>query len=243
MEFLILLVSVMSVASALRGNSILEDAITEGVDCNAPQDVGTCSGQEEAWYYNSAEGSCIFFVYSGCGGSGNRFVNRMACEQACEKFKCPDLDCPDSCTRTLGSDGCKICACTKAWLTVTREPEILTLLHYDASKGQFPDTNTVVVVKVSGPRKNALLNYSAARDLYEEKSDCLLVLNVSVISKTEASVVCGEPLKRGYCRALHHKWAWVSENRRCEQFVYGGCGGNENSFETEEMCREVCSGV
>ncbi|XP_042228098.1 boophilin-H2-like [Homarus americanus] len=173
MEFLILLVSVMSVASALRGNSILEDAITEGVDCNAPQDVGTCSGQEEAWYYNSAEGSCIFFVYSGCGGSGNRFVNRMACEQACEKFKCPDLDCPDSCTRTLGSDGCKICACTKA----------------------------------------------------------------------EASVVCGEPLKRGYCRALHHKWAWVSENRRCEQFVYGGCGGNENSFETEEMCREVCSGV
>lgn len=59
----------------------------------------------------------------------------------------------------------------------------------------------------------------------------------------EAAYVCGRPEQRGYCRALHHRWAWDAKERTCSLFVYGGCGGNENNFETKETCLEVCSKV
>ncbi|XP_071524628.1 U13-hexatoxin-Hi1a-like [Panulirus ornatus] len=174
MELVIIFVLFVSFASALKGNSIAEDDVTiVGGECYALKDVGTCTGQEEAWYYSTADNRCVFFVYSGCGGNENRFSTRTACEETCEKFRCPDLDCPDSCTRTQGPDGCDVCACTRA----------------------------------------------------------------------EAEVLCNAPEQRGYCRALHYKWYWSAEKRRCVQFVYGGCGGNGNNFETEEMCLKVCSAV
>ena len=27
----------------------------------------------------------------------------------------------------------------------------------------------------------------------------------------------------------------------CEEFIYGGCGGNENNFETLEECNQQCN--
>lgn len=66
---------------------------------------------------------------------------------------------------------------------------------------------------------------------------------LAFIVTEEAAAVCRQPMKRGYCRALHHKWAWSQAARACVSFVYGGCGGNENSFDSEETCLRVCSGA
>ncbi|XP_045623007.1 boophilin-G2 [Procambarus clarkii] len=175
MELLVaVLVSLVSAASSLTGNAITDDSTgaSDG-SCHAPKDVGSCSGQQEAWHYSAAESRCIFFVYSGCGGNANRFASRAACEEACEKPRCPNVACPDTCSRTQSPEGCEICACTR----------------------------------------------------------------------DEARAVCTEQSKRGYCRALYHNWAWDNQEHRCVQFLYGGCGGNQNNFETEEECMRVCSGV
>ncbi|XP_077584107.1 carboxypeptidase inhibitor SmCI-like [Stigmatopora nigra] len=44
----------------------------------------------------------------------------------------------------------------------------------------------------------------------------------------------------GSCRALRDRYFFDVDTGRCEHFEYGGCGGNENNFETLEACREMC---
>ncbi|RXN16617.1 amyloid beta A4 isoform X1 [Labeo rohita] len=39
------------------------------------------------------------------------------------------------------------------------------------------------------------------------------------------------------------RWYFVREEGRCAPFIYGGCGGNRNNFESEEYCLSVCSSV
>lgn len=43
-----------------------------------------------------------------------------------------------------------------------------------------------------------------------------------------------------YCHALHRKYFFNSETKKCEQFTYGGCGGNDNRFDTQEECEKHC---
>ncbi|PSC76067.1 Papilin [Micractinium conductrix] len=43
------------------------------------------------------------------------------------------------------------------------------------------------------------------------------------------------------CMAYMPRWAWDEEKKDCVQFVYGGCGGNRNNFETKELCLKRCS--
>jgi len=38
-------------------------------------------------------------------------------------------------------------------------------------------------------------------------------------------------------------WYYDAFTATCVQFVYAGCGGNDNRFETELDCRAACVGV
>ena len=52
--------------------------------------------------------------------------------------------------------------------------------------------------------------------------------------------VCKLPIERGLCLALIPSWAYNWEKKQCQQFFYGGCGGNGNRFETREACEDQC---
>lgn len=47
---------------------------------------------------------------------------------------------------------------------------------------------------------------------------------------------CTLPDDPGRCRAAIRRWRWDSEAGRCVEFVWGGCDGNANRFETSEAC-------
>lgn len=52
--------------------------------------------------------------------------------------------------------------------------------------------------------------------------------------------ICFQPKYRGYCYAHTTRYFFNRTSGRCEQFVYGGCGGNSNNFWSLEQCRKVC---
>ena len=44
----------------------------------------------------------------------------------------------------------------------------------------------------------------------------------------------------GPCKGHFPKHYYNSESGKCEIFIYGGCGGNANRFDTLEECKEEC---
>lgn len=51
---------------------------------------------------------------------------------------------------------------------------------------------------------------------------------------------CYLPKSVGRCRASEKSWFYNAEDRECEEFVYGGCLGNNNRFESHGACEEKC---
>ncbi|KAL7057370.1 hypothetical protein AAHC03_019374 [Spirometra sp. Aus1] len=53
---------------------------------------------------------------------------------------------------------------------------------------------------------------------------------------------CFMPIRSGMCRARIPMYAYNAELGVCEEFIYRGCGGNLNRFETLEDCEMACGG-
>ncbi|KAF8763266.1 Kunitz-type U19-barytoxin-Tl1a like protein [Argiope bruennichi] len=51
---------------------------------------------------------------------------------------------------------------------------------------------------------------------------------------------CSQPAETGLCRGFFPRYYFDKETGQCKKFVYGGCGGNENNFKTEEECENAC---
>ncbi|CAL8304684.1 unnamed protein product [Lota lota] len=51
---------------------------------------------------------------------------------------------------------------------------------------------------------------------------------------------CGLPSLQGPCKAYEPRWAYSATLLQCQSFIYGGCDGNDNNFESKEACEETC---
>ena len=58
--------------------------------------------------------------------------------------------------------------------------------------------------------------------------------------KVECTDRCSQPAETGHCRALFPRYFYNATAQTCQEFVYGGCEGNENNFESVEECQEHC---
>lgn len=62
---------------------------------------------------------------------------------------------------------------------------------------------------------------------------CLLFVNL-------AKDACHKAAETGNCQNYEARWYFDTKEERCRQFYYGGCGGNENNFASEEACLGRC---
>ena len=54
--------------------------------------------------------------------------------------------------------------------------------------------------------------------------------------------ICRAPAAVGPCDAAFQRWFYNFETSSCEQFTWGGCGGNDNNFESKDECEAICPG-
>ncbi|XP_063154167.1 papilin-like [Candoia aspera] len=78
------------------------------------------------------------------------------------------------------------------------------------------------------------------RNNFETRSQCEKACGR--LSRGTAEV-CKLPADPGPCRGYSENYYYNRDTKKCEKFVHGLCGGNENRFPTKLECRMVCEGL
>ena len=55
-----------------------------------------------------------------------------------------------------------------------------------------------------------------------------------------AGAICNLPPETGPCNAFFIRYFHDSSDGKCKPFVYGGCGGNQNNFQSLHACQLSC---
>ncbi|XP_023658081.1 kunitz-type protease inhibitor 1a [Paramormyrops kingsleyae] len=66
------------------------------------------------------------------------------------------------------------------------------------------------------------------------------VVTVLVLTKAQSENHCLVPKKVGPCRGSFPRWHYNAASERCEQFVFGGCKGNNNNYVSKNECEDAC---
>lgn len=65
-------------------------------------------------------------------------------------------------------------------------------------------------------------------------------LKLKSVIHSISCTVCTLPVDPGPCKGSFPSWFYNYKTGQCEEFIYGGCGGNENRFGTEKDCEAAC---
>ncbi|XP_064548817.1 PI-actitoxin-Afv2a [Drosophila montana] len=71
----------------------------------------------------------------------------------------------------------------------------------------------------------------------------LLLLLGQVNGASKRVKMCLQPMVSGRCFGHVESYAYNPLERRCEAFIYGGCGGNENRFDSRAECELSCRDI
>ncbi|VDK66417.1 unnamed protein product [Anisakis simplex] len=178
---------------------------------------GTCHLHLTKWYYNKDTGECHVFMYSGCKGNGNRFSSKAECEHLCHKETAVSQEDEENVCRIERDSG----PCT----------DPVTQWYFD------PDEHVCKQFTYGGCRGNG--NRFDSREQCEKRCSPQSQDLVAIDSER----VCMLPFEAGRCRESYRKWYFDKAVGYCRMFVYSGCDGNENRFDTEAECRQACSSL
>ncbi|KAJ8287211.1 hypothetical protein GJAV_G00048940 [Gymnothorax javanicus] len=78
---------------------------------------------------------------------------------------------------------------------------------------------------------------------FDSDRDCMEACSENFASVYPSGAeVCGLPQDPGMCMARQLKFFFSTAEGTCRTFLYGGCTGNGNRFDTREECLQMCRG-
>lgn len=77
------------------------------------------------------------------------------------------------------------------------------------------------------------------RNLLMTISAALFLIGCSTNELKEANPKCSEKPETGMCKAMFIKYYFNNDNKKCEEFTWGGCGGNV-PFKSLKECEQTC---
>ncbi|XP_060789968.1 kunitz-type protease inhibitor 1a [Neoarius graeffei] len=188
--------------------------------CLVPKKVGPCRGSFPRWYYNALTEKCLPFTFGGCSPNRNNYLSEEECKQACDQVSVQT----DSSLGRLGpiesaGEQCGI-SCGPEKFTCANGCCIDEALECDQVQ-QCSDGSDETQCANLGKKLNRLLNIDTA----------------------SAPSRCTQPPLTGPCRESNTMWYYSAYERKCIRFNYGGCQGNDNQFNSEDACMNLCSEV
>uniref|UniRef100_A0A914EG27 Papilin n=1 Tax=Acrobeloides nanus TaxID=290746 RepID=A0A914EG27_9BILA len=180
--------------------------------CHMPKHDGDCNVPVTKWYYNARFGECHLFMWSGCGGNGNRFSSKAECQNLCVT-ETKAVESKDACQLERDSGPCT---------------DAVTQWYFDTKHGDCRQFT------YGGCRGNA--------NRFNTKSDCQQQCQPRSqnIKLFDAAEVCNLPFESGSCDGSEKKWFFDAISGLCRSFTYTGCDGNANRFDSDIECYNLC---
>ena len=189
--------------------------------CKLPLEVGPCRASIQSWGYNSETGQCEEFTFGGCRGNDNNFSSRENCQEFCGQT---------STTTTVTSTTTQEPSTEKCSLPIESGP----CRAYMPSWGYNSERGVCEQFIYGGCR--------GTDNRFDSKASCEAECGSEPITTTKepSQDVCTLPIESGPCFAYFPKWGHNPDSKQCEQFIWGGCGGNGNRFDSEASCEAQC---
>ncbi|EDL06404.1 mCG142012 [Mus musculus] len=90
-------------------------------------------------------------------------------------------------------------------------------------------------IKCDFEERNQCLRH---RECPGEERCCLFACGRKCLDLSED--VCSLPQDAGPCLAYLPRWWYNQDTKLCIEFIYGGCQGNPNNFESKAVCTSIC---
>ncbi|XP_022240776.1 papilin-like, partial [Limulus polyphemus] len=237
--------------------------------CNLPSDTGRCSAYIQRYYYNSDIKQCEEFIYGGCEGNENNFQTKAECEDACgteeeyDHVLPPRNNVPLSAPKNLVvTESDTVSHTLDLYWDPPISPDediigytIYYLIDTPGSRGEWkvektegrgtfatiPQPHVVTsesryVFRLEARGRNSV--GPASEDFIFDHKE--IVADLTHSGPSTPTNLCNLPSDSGPCHALLRHYYYNSDKNQCEEFIYGGCQGNENNFRTKEECEESC---
>ena len=219
---------------------IAEDLKEKEINCSEEPDAGMCRALIPRFYHDKNDGECKQFYFGGCGGNTNNFLTTEDCETKC-KFNVRNGDMETDafkgdksfCKLPFVVGDCRAAIPRWYYNEASKKCEEFTWGGCDGNQNNFASRE-----KCESRCKDAVSddnNEPKSREIFSDPS----TENEST-GKGSRNKICYLPEDGGKCRAIMEKYLFNTNTNKCELFQYGGCGGNENNFETIQECEKAC---